>query len=132
MVIPSRSCAAHCYECILCAVPALSCRRLRCFSMACILHVSSRKDRTSLRHRERGSSDPQARCASWILSTLSTALAFQRLFAATGTTCPGSPLTAFGIGGYAQSFSDLSTARAYAMRGKGHTSDETKERYAGT
>ena len=56
----SRLGASHCCECILCAVPALSCRRLRCFSTACILHVLSLEDTTLLRRQERGSSDPQA------------------------------------------------------------------------
>jgi len=98
MVLPSRSGASHGCDCILCAVPALSRWRLRCFS-----RQLAREDTASRPHcgvtRDRGWSDSQAGARYW---THSTAYDGQQHSSVSSvpllvTTRPGSPLMAMAV-----------------------------------
>jgi hypothetical protein len=140
MVLPGRSGASHGCDCILCAVPALSGWRLRCFS-----RQLAREDTALRPHcgvtRDRGWSDSQAEARDW---THSIAYDGQQHSSVSVvpllvTTRPGSPLMAMGhlalettcedASDVAQSFSDLPTAKADAREVQ---ANRRSKWYAGT
>ena len=138
MVLPSRSGASHGCDCILCAVPALSGWRLRCFSRQLArrhgITIPLRRnetagDRMIVRHvRELDNRDafdsisiPAPSAAPRLATTRPRFPAYGHGHLALKTTCEDAS--------DAQCFSDLSTARA----GKANAQEvQAKERSNGT